>query len=178
MSQIETSSDRAFSFIKRITGSQIINVVSAFLIVILVACNGPSKQDHQGMIHDMGSHVMPFDISKTLHIFEMTVDGGIQQVVLRDTKDDNQLSLIRRHLKEEAVRFSEGDYSDPMSIHGNEMPGIKELEVSASKIKITYQELPDGAQISYKTPDIRLITAIHSWFGAQLSDHGADATYR
>ena len=86
--------------------------------------------------------------------------------------------LIRQHLKDEAVRFSEGDYSDPTSIHGNEMPGIKELEAAASMIVITYQELPDGAQINYETPDIRLITAIHSWFGAQLSDHGADATYR
>jgi hypothetical protein len=39
-------------------------------------------------------------------------------------------------------------------------------------------ELPHGAQITFITSDLKLITALHRWFGAQLSDHGADATYR
>ena len=36
-------------------------------------------------------------------------------------------------------------------------------------------ELPAGAQLSFKTDDLHLLTAIHRWFGAQLSEHGADA---
>jgi hypothetical protein len=38
--------------------------------------------------------------------------------------------------------------------------------------------LPDGARITFKAPEINLITAVHCWFGAQLSEHGADATFR
>jgi hypothetical protein len=170
MSRFERSSNRIFLLI--------LGIASAFLIVNLAGCGDSSKQKHQAMIHDMGSHVMPFEIDKTLHIFEMTVNGGIQQVVLRNTKDEDQLFLIRQHLQDEAERFSEGDFSDPQTIHGNDMPGIKELEAAASKIRVIYVDLPDGAQIIYETSDIQLITAIHSWFGAQLSDHGADATYR
>ena len=170
MNRFERASKRIFSLI--------LGIATVFLIVNLAGCRNSSKQKHQAMIHDMGSHVMPFEIDKTLHIFEMTVNGGIQQVVLRNPKDEDQLILIRQHLQDEAERFTEGDFSDPQTIHGNDMPGIKELEAAASKIRVTYEELPDGAQINYETTDIQLITAIHSWFGAQLSDHGADATYR
>jgi hypothetical protein len=41
-----------------------------------------------------------------------------------------------------------------------------------------YTALPNGGQITFTTDDLHLITATHRWFGAQLSDHGADATYR
>jgi hypothetical protein len=73
------------------------------------------------------------------------------------------------------MRLSEGDFSDPRSLHGQDMPGVKELSEGASMIRIDYSELPNGAQITFETDDVRLITAIHRWFGAQLSDHGADA---
>jgi hypothetical protein len=76
------------------------------------------------------------------------------------------------------MSFSSGDYSDPTSLHGAEMPGVKELAASAARIRIEYQPLPNGAQITFSTDDLRLITAVHRWFGAQLSDHGSDATYR
>jgi hypothetical protein len=152
--------------------------ISAVLLLPMTGCLTPSKPEHQTMIHDMGSQVMPFDLSKTLHIFKMNETGGIQQVVVRNIKDNDQISLIRRHLQHEAMRFAEGDFADPSSIHGENMPGIKELEAGASMIKITYSELPNGAQIAFTTQDIHLITAIHSWFGAQLSDHGVDATCR
>jgi len=134
--------------------------------------------DRQDMIHGMGGQVMPFDLSKTLHIFEMTESGGIQQVVIRDPADLDQVPIIQQHLRHEAMSFSSGDYSDPTSLHGAEMPGVKELVASAARIRIDYEPLPNGAQIVFSTDDLRLITALHRWFGAQLSDHGADATYR
>jgi hypothetical protein len=134
--------------------------------------------DRQGMIHTMGGQVMPFDLSKTLHIFEMTESGGIERVVIRDAADSDQVATIQQHLRHEAMRFSSGDYSDPTSLHGTEMPGVKELAAGAAHILINYDPLPNGAQIVFSTDDLRLITAVHRWFGAQLSDHGSDATYR
>jgi len=40
---------------------------------------------------------------------------------------------------------------------------------------VKYAPLPERAQISFDTNDVHLVTAIHRWFGAQLSEHGADA---
>ena len=136
------------------------------------------QDDRQTMVHDMGSQVMPFNLGDTTHIFEMSETGGIQQVVANDPNDAEQITLIRQHLQYEATRFASGDFSDPTSLHGNELPGIQELADSVGQVSIQYSELPDGGQITFTTQNLSLITAIHRWFGAQLSDHGSDATYR
>jgi hypothetical protein len=162
-----------------------IAILGAFSLTLLSGCvaSSPSHSpempsSQQAMIHHKGHQVMPFDLSKTRHIFEMTVSGGIQEVIAKDSGDTKQIALIRKHLQHEAMRFSRGDYSDPAMLHGAAMPGLKELTAGAINIRVEYSALPNGAQIIFTTQDIHLTTAIHRWFGAQLSDHGADATYR
>jgi len=133
----------------------------------------PSRQE---MIHEQGSSVMPFDLNQTTHIFKKTDSGGIQQVVVKDrTADAGQIPVIRMHLQMEASYFQQGNFSDPMALHGDSMPGVEELAHAAGKIKITYSDLENGAQITYETEDAAVVKAIHQWFDAQVSDHGADA---
>jgi hypothetical protein len=55
------------------------------------------------------------------------------------------------------------------------MPGLRALADGAPRIKISYTDVPTGGEIRFDTSDIHLITAVHRWFGAQLSEHGADA---
>jgi hypothetical protein len=55
------------------------------------------------------------------------------------------------------------------------MPGLRELQAGAAGVKVSYADLPSGAEITFETTDPRLLTALHRWFGAQLSEHGADA---
>jgi hypothetical protein len=138
----------------------------------------PVTPSNQATVHDMGGQVMPFDLSRTTHIFEMTDSGGIQQVIAKDPNDTEQIALIQQHLQHEATLFGAGDFSDPMALHGADMPGIKDLRAAAGQVKVEYSALPNGAQIAFTTEGIHLITALHRWFGAQLSDHGVDATYR
>jgi hypothetical protein len=78
----------------------------------------------------------------------------------------------------EAMRFQRGDFSDPINLHGTNMPGITEISKGAANIRVEYSEILNGAQIEFIADDIHLVTAIHRWFGAQLSDHGSDATAR
>ncbi|HQU17040.1 MAG TPA: hypothetical protein PLO69_13195 [Gammaproteobacteria bacterium] len=130
----------------------------------------------QERTHQMGHRVMPFELSKTMHIFRMTESGGVQRVIAKDPNAKDRIRLIQRHLKYEAERFRRGDYSDPAALHGADMPGLKVLESAGSRIKISYTALPSGAEITFEASDLRLVTAIHRWFGAQLSEHGADAT--
>jgi hypothetical protein len=86
-----------------------------------------------------------------------------------------QVSLIQHHLQHEASEFQKGNFADPATLHGAAMPGLKELQADVSKIRVTYSELPSGAQITFETSDVHALTALHRWFGAQLSEHGADA---
>ncbi|GGB96415.1 hypothetical protein GCM10011352_23170 [Marinobacterium zhoushanense] len=148
-------------------------VAAGLLTVALAPAYGESTpQQH---VHQMSHHVMPFDIAGSVHLFKMTEQGGRQRVVLREGQDEQQVALIQRHLKHEAMRFAQGDYGDPATLHGADMPGLKELADGASSIRVTYAPLPNGAEIQFETDDLSLLTAIHRWFGAQLSEHGADA---
>jgi len=79
-------------------------------------------------------------------------------------------------LSQEAEKFSSGNFDDPAQIHGNGMPGLAVLRQRASEIDVEYTPLDNGGQITYTSDNSELIAAIHVWFDAQLSDHGAHAT--
>ena len=129
----------------------------------------------QAHVHNMAHSVMPFDMSRTVHAFRMTETGGVQSVTAKDPGDSGQVTLIRQHLQHEAEMFERGDYSDPASLHGAGMPGLQEIQAGAALIRVSYATLPAGAQLTFETTDLHLLTAIHRWFGAQLSEHGGDA---
>ncbi len=138
----------------------------------------PGAEDsvtRRAAVAERGSQVMPFDLSRTRHDFRPLEDGGLQTVVARDTTDAAQVVLIRQHLSEEVARFSRGDFTDPAFVHGSDMPGVAELADGADRLHIEYAEVPFGGRIHYTSADPALVDALHRWFRAQTSDHGAHA---
>lgn len=132
----------------------------------------PSRQQ---VVADRGAQVMPFSLDATTHVFAPDAQGGTQRVIAKDRGDGDNLRLIREHLREEADAFRRGDFADPSSIHGNDMPGLADLRGGYRNIDVRYRELPDGAEIAYRTGDGTLVAAVGAWFAAQLGDHGDDA---
>jgi hypothetical protein len=126
-------------------------------------------------VSERGSLVMPFDLEATTHVFVPTDDGGLQSVLADDPADGDQVALIRIHLREEVAAFKQGDFGDPATIHGHEMPGLSALESNSDKLTITYRDLPAGGEVTYRSSDATVIQALHDWFQAQLMDHGDDA---
>jgi hypothetical protein len=149
-----------------------------YLISITVLLSaGPTFAQHtahQEHGDHLGASVMPFDLARTNHIFTPTADGGTQEVVSKDG-DPQQIALIRDHLRKEAAAFARGDYADPTSIHGANMPGLNELKVGADRVRVAFEELPQGARLRFSTRDPALVAALHQWFEAQVREHGADA---
>lgn len=134
------------------------------------------QADRQAGVAKRGHEVMPFSLAATTHIFTKTSEGGVQQVVTKKASDDAQVRLIRQHLQDIKTQFLGGDFSGPAHIHGQEMPGLAELRAAKSgQITIKYRDIKEGAELSYQTSDKKLVTALHQWFDAQLSDHGKDA---
>lgn len=131
--------------------------------------------ERQQEVAERGSIVMPFDLERTTHVFSKTEEGGLQQVV-SDDGDPAQIALIQAHLQEEALRFQQGDFSDPAQIHGDNMPGLALLRSEYGQVEVVYTPLAEGAQISYLAEAPEVIAAIHAWFDAQLSDHGPHAS--
>jgi hypothetical protein len=85
------------------------------------------------------------------------------------------MGLIRKHLREEADAFSRGDFADPAAIHGEDMPGLDTLRTGYQDIDVRYRDLPDGAEIAYRTDSPDVAAAVRAWFDAQLGDHAGDA---
>jgi hypothetical protein len=140
------------------------------------AVAAPAPPERQAEVAARGAQVMPFKLGATSHVFTKNRNGGLQQVLVRDPKDREQLRLVRSHLREIAGRFQAGDFSAPARIHGVSMPGLEPLaQARPGEITIHYRELSNGAQIRYATSNPALVPALHQWFDAQLSDHGADA---
>jgi hypothetical protein len=152
-------------------------ILGAILVTLgAIAATGMlARANRQAMIHEQGGAIMPFDLDRTTHAFKTTETGGVETVIAKDAADSEQIALIQQHLQHEVLRFRDGDFGDPATIHGTGMPGLIELAAGAAKITFSYTALPNGAQISYETRDPRLIDALHRWFAAQLADHGHDA---
>lgn len=152
-------------------------VVTASLLP--VACGdgdpGGDQTDRQAEVAERGADVMPFDLDATTHRFEPTDAGLVQTVVADDPADADQVGLVRSHLGEEAERFRGGDYRDPAAIHGDDMPGLAELEAGAERVVITLDELADGARLTFTSSDPDLVDALHRWGEAQTMDHGRHA---
>ncbi len=154
--------------------------IASFLLVLFIASqlHAVEKADEKRLdeVAERGTHVMPFDLEKTTHIFSKTDTGGIQQVIAKDKSDTVQIDLIRLHLSQITKEFQQGDYSNPEKIHGSSMSGLAELKAAnPGQIRIVYKELPDGAEITYSTHIEKLKLSIHRWFDAQLSDHARHA---
>lgn len=74
-------------------------VAVAALLFAPSAAFAATPQEH---VHRMSQHVMPFETSKMIHVFKMSVSGGVQRVLVRDSKETDQVALIRQHLQHEA----------------------------------------------------------------------------
>lgn len=144
-------------------------------ILLLLSSTLLGAQTLQEHVHQMAPGVMPFDMSKTLHIFKMTESRDVMRVIARDPGDADQVALVQQHLRREAENFQRGNYADPAALHGQDMPGLKDLRAGAARIHVSCATLPAGAEITFQTTNLRLLTAVHRWFGAQLSEHGGDA---
>lgn len=145
----------------------------ALALVLLVAgCDDATRQEE---VAARGAAVMPFDLEKTVHVFEDRPDGGVQRVIAKAEGDSTQIALIREHLREEAARFEAGDFADPARIHGEDMPGLAELREHGAGLDVTYADIPQGGRITYSSDDSSLTMAVHDWFAAQRSDHGRHA---
>jgi hypothetical protein len=155
--------------------------VAAFAAVVIVVagCGSDDSElaQRQEEVAEIGAQVMPFDLDATTHIFTDTDTGGIQDVVADDADDDANIALIREHLSDEAAKFQAGDFSDPEEIHGAGMPGLATLQSRYAEVSVDLSTTDTGATITYVASDPVLVTAIHDWFQAQTTDHGAHAEH-
>lgn len=163
--------------LKDCTRVAILGIATILAGASLPAVAHQSTTQRQQQVEQRSTQVMPFDMNRTTHVFHELPDGGMQLVVAKDPADGKQVALIQSHLHMEANRFARGDFGDPATIHGTAMPGLSELRSGYRKIHIAYSDTTGGGHIRYTSSDPKMIAALHKWFAAQVSDHGAHAMH-
>jgi hypothetical protein len=127
-------------------GTRPASVLAAVILAAVAGCDAEDDvlADRQAEVAQRGAEVMPFDLEATTHRFESTETGLVQTVTADDPRDREQITLIREHLEEEAGRFAQGDFDDPATIHGHDMPGLAELREGAGSVDIQFETRDDG----------------------------------
>jgi hypothetical protein len=149
----------------------------AALLIATASIATAADEQRQTQVEHKSETVMPFSMQTSKHVFVPTPSGGVQTVLVHDG-NAKQIALVRSHLRKEAAAFARGDFADPASIHGGDMPGLKAMHAGSARISVRYADVPNGATITYATADPALVSAIHAWFKAQVSDHGSHATMK
>ena len=145
------------------------------LLVGLPLATAAQDVQRQAEVAKRGADVMPFSLKATTHIFTKTADGGIQRVVAKRAADTEQVKLVREHLRDIQAQFVKGDFSGRTHPRHQHAWAGRAQATKPEQIAIDYRDVPAGGELSYRTTDTRLVLALHRWFDAQLSDHGADA---
>ena len=159
-------------------GALLVASAAAIAALTLNGSDSSGDTDRQTQVAARGAEVMPFDLEATTHQFTKSPTGGRQTVVADEPGNQAEIAAIRQHLKKEEAAFQAGDFSDPASIHGEDMPGLAILEANGDALDIRYVEILDGAAVDFVTADAQLAEALHDWFDAQVIDHGDHAEHQ
>jgi hypothetical protein len=139
--------------------------------------SGQSGKQHQmdkrrhDEVNQRGDHEMGFSHTKTTHHFRLKTDGGIIEVSAVGADDNVSRDQIRRHLNHITQKFSAGDFSAPMFIHGQTPPGVETMKRLKAEIKYQYEEIEHGARVRISTGNDEAVKAIHEFLRFQIQDH-------
>ena len=95
------------------------------------------------------------------------MDGHIIEITANGADDIAGRDQIRQYLKHIAGKFSEGDFSAPIFIHGQTPPGVEAMKRLKAEIKYQYGESEHGAQVRISTNNTEATKAIHEFLRFQ-----------
>lgn len=177
MKIIESGSNSTTKSVLLIGGAAVLSFLVMLLFLYSIEPDQPpATEDEVTTVADAA--VPPFDPEKTFSMFQMLPDGGVQVVTVKDASDQRQIELIQAYLEKISGEFSSGDFSDAARIHAQDMSWLNDLTAGAKQIEVSYTVLPNGGQIRFATADPSLVTAIHRWLMAQVSEWENQASVR
>ena len=153
--------------------------ISLLVLTLITVPTGqqaqPAEQAQQG-VNERGAHVMGFDQDATAHHFRLHSDGGAIDIAAKDRGDAKNRDAIRSHLPHIVSMFGDGNFSAPMLIHDQDVPGTKTMTELKNRIRFVYVETPGGGRVDIFTADAAALAAVHEFLRFQIRDHGTGDT--
>lgn len=123
-------------------------------------------------MQERGKHAMGVDQYTSTHTFDSYPDGG-RIALVRDVDDSAGVAQIRRHLREIERAFEAGDFSTPMLVHAQRVPGTDVMAARHTAITYEVHDIPRGAELHLHTKDPAVVAAIHKFMNFQRMEHHA-----
>jgi hypothetical protein len=119
-----------------------------------------------------GRMVMGVDQYASAHRFDDLPDGGRIELQT-DPGDSSSVRAIRGHLARISRAFAAGDFSDPMLVHAETVPGTGTMSARRKAIAYQFHPLPGGGEVRIVTRDAEALRAIHEFLAFQRREHRA-----
>lgn len=130
-----------------------------------------AQMDHDAMMNQRGDHVMGFSHDKTTHHFELNQDGGVIEVRANDVNDTLTRDEIRGHFHHIVQMFAAGNFSAPMLVHGQNVPGTAVMSQLKDQLHWQLQDTSRGAKIIVMADNKPALDAVYEFLRFQIADH-------
>ncbi len=131
-----------------------------------------AADEHHKGVDERGDVVMGFSHEKTTHHFLLYADGGAILIEANDAKDTESRDHIRMHMGHFARLFAEGNFTGPMLIHAENVPGTSVMKQLREEIRYQAEPTERGARMRITTSNAQALAAIHDFLRFQIKDHG------
>lgn len=156
----------------------------ASVLLLAAGCAGPATPAADSTaradsafaaVQARGAAVMGVDQGTSTHVFEDRPDGGRIVYTADDSTDSAAVATIRAHLRDLAVAFAAGDFSQPARVHGREVPGTAVLSARRTAVRYAATDRAAGAELRITTTDPEALAAVRTFLQFQRDDHRAGA---
>lgn len=129
----------------------------------------PLHQQHTNQVR--GEQAMGFSQARTTHHFRLSPRGGSIEVHVNAPGDHELREQVVMHLQKIGRQFSQGDFSSPLAVHGEEPAGVRPLQQFARSITYTFEAGELGGRVVISTGNGRALAAIHEFLRYQIREH-------
>lgn len=134
------------------------------------AAQDATDEQHRG-VDERGDVVMGFSHEKTTHHFFLYADGGAIDVEAKDANDTESRDQIRMHLAHFSRLFAEGNFTGPMFIHAENVPGTAVMKELREEIRYQVEPTERGGRMRITAANAKALAAVHEFLRFQIRDH-------
>lgn len=114
---------------------------------------------------------MGFNQSKISHQFVITPNGGKIIVTALDNNDTQTIGQIKNHIKDIQKLFSKGNFTIPLFVHAQKVPGTDVMKNKKDLINYSVVEMQNGSSLILTTNDKEVSDAISQFMKFQATEH-------
>ena len=131
----------------------------------------PMNSHNMTQMMQRGNLSMGFDQSKIAHEFSTTKNGGQIKITALDEKDNNTINQIKSHTRDIQNDFTEGNFTKPLFIHAESVPGTDAMTQNKDQIQYKIQDLKNGSILLLITNNSSLVSSINQFMTYQSTEH-------